>query len=190
MVHKDFMPNITNTLLPTLNHLGYGLAHIGAYGFYKLFPLNGSVINNTHDEEFKLYRFPFMDIFVMEWENEKSKISGDIWGTCFYLKLTDYAPLQRYAFGPTTVWGPYRPEDPLDRCYDYSWRDVWYQQKDHKSEETIEAKEFDMLPSQRGYSTGTGEPLLDRITPSLLTQVEERAEAARQKLLEEAAAGY
>jgi lipopolysaccharide cholinephosphotransferase len=92
--------------------------------FYKIYPLDGSAIDNQDGEE-RPWKFPFLDIFVMalekhhEFEDSYAYKSAGLYRSCNKEKYR-YAQIEhlsRHPFGPVTVSMPGDPEAFLNAVY-------------------------------------------------------------------------
>lgn len=146
------------SLESTFNKIGYELMKIPNIG-YKVFPLNGSVINGYE------WKYPSLDIFVMNVDREKNTYeyteekASLWWGKCKH-DYRDLFPLKLYKFGDYQVFGPGSPFKYMMRCYGDDWNTHWYSIWDHENEKPIEKIKIPLTERDRQPAKPTG-PLID-----------------------------
>ena len=125
------------------------------WGGYKIFPVNGKIIQHKNsnwrwyyndgkvrDIEKQSYKFPFIDVSIISKQNA-SGMSGPLdkyhyndivvknhWPKCFHYEK-DLFNLKRYDFNGFTLVGPHNPNPYLERCYGKDWDTIGKQQYDH-----------------------------------------------------------
>lgn len=119
------------------------------FGF-KLFYTNSKKVTGEG------YRFPNLDIFLMEnvdnsYYQYVSKEARKLWPKEYY-EIEDLFPLKRYKFGSINVWGGYSFKKYLDRSFK-GWKTTAYRQYDHEKEEEVEIVKViltdkDRMPAQ------------------------------------------
>lgn len=132
-------------LEPVFNEFGYGIAIW--WGGYKIFPLDGQVTNETKRGQTYNYRYPFVDIFIMNYDEENGIIKYDddklvkIWPNAYH-NANQLFPLQQYKFHDFYLWGPNNCSDYLERSYGNDWLNVAYLQYDHKNGKHLSRQKF------------------------------------------------
>jgi len=119
-----------------LSEEGLGMAYYSEAKFYKIFPLNGDLIQK--DGGVYEWKYPFIDIFPLICAGGKRRYMYEVWrekykNDFFYEKDLCF-PLARIPFGPTTIPVPKRSVDYVKRAYDEDWNTVTYVHFDHKNE--------------------------------------------------------
>ena len=103
---------------------------------YKIFFNNGKPIEGY------TWKYPFIDIFIMEEKNGYVMYSypkaQNIFGKCHFEKNTMY-PLERYRFGSIELTGVSRRavKKYFDTCYGKDWSTHAYQMYNHENEKSI-----------------------------------------------------
>ena len=140
-----------------LNKNGYDIGHF--WGGYKIFPINGKVIQNTNSDKYD-YKFPFIDIFLAEQIDNKIVDSNELcrksWPNS-YFNYNELYPLRSYKFADFELVGPHNPIPYLDRLYGKSWRYMAYKTYDHMTESRIskEIIEFDINEAKKNINDST-----------------------------------
>ena len=148
------------------NKLGYNIVKFWAG--YKIYYINGSKIqiensnwkwnNKKLDSEREniQYKFPFVDVTIVEKNNNKIIYQNDlvrnIWGKCYH-DLTDLYPLKKYTFGIFKLYGPNNPIKFLNRCYGEDWFHIKKDNYDHlnqifKNDRAKKMNKLDYRPAQ------------------------------------------
>jgi phosphorylcholine metabolism protein LicD len=132
-------------LRPVFEQYGYGIGKW--WGGYKIFPLNGQVSNEIKEGSEYFYRYPFVDVFIMEHDKEKNIVMYSDKGLVKrwpkeYHNYDKLFPLQSYKFHDFYLWGPRDCSDYLQRTYGPDWRDVAYLQYDHKNGKHFKRQKF------------------------------------------------
>lgn len=139
-----------------LNNFGYGLSE--TWCGYKVFPLNGKEIKywnrnwqwgksskDIEDAERFDYRFPFLDIMLIEKINDKYHYSNEkvrrIWPN-YYHETKDVFPLKKYKFNEFELMGPNNPIPYLNRSYGNDWYNTAYRQYDHENQKILDKTKF------------------------------------------------
>lgn len=125
--------------------LGFG---IHSNGWYKIFPLDGELIEVTAEfapyfkgQTHYTWRYPSVDIFPMHIEADGSlryvkKLLSDGWGPSHYYYAQEIlSPLVYMPFGPMHLPIPRNFIDIVTRMYGTDWNDVTYIEYDHRKEE-------------------------------------------------------
>ena len=108
------------------------------FGGYKLYELNGQDIPE------KNFKYPFIDIFIMEKENNKiilkDEYSKNLWPNEYYL-IDELYPLKLYKYEDFELYGPSQPTKYLDRSFT-DWKTKAMSGYDHVHHKNREKKEF------------------------------------------------
>ncbi len=145
-------------LQPILHKMGYGLTNF--WGGYKIYPLNGVDIKHFNrnwrwgegnkdieDNEFFNYKFPFIDVFVVDKVENKYQYADEkvrrVWPNSYH-DIEDLFPLKEYIFADFILIGPNKPELYLDRTYGTDWPYKGYKQYDHENQYMFPKEKFDL----------------------------------------------
>jgi len=116
-------------------------------GGYKCFFKDGERIKIPDEEGYYNWKFPAVDLFLMQKEGDRivyaCKNAKIAFGDKEFFFLEELAmPLLRKKFGPMEIPVPHFPHHFLSRAYGTDWKDVGYIDYDHSKEEELEAIAF------------------------------------------------
>lgn len=132
-------------LEPIFNRFGYGLSKW--WGGYKIYPLDGQITKETKKGQEYNYRYPFVDVFIMDYDEGSGIIKYDdeklvkMWPKEYHI-ANQLFPLQQYKFHDFYLWGPNNCTDYLERSYGHDWVSVAYLQYDHKNGKQLNNQKF------------------------------------------------
>jgi lipopolysaccharide cholinephosphotransferase len=128
---------------------GLALYYRPDFGFYKIYPVDGSPI--TKDETLEVYpwKFPFVDIFPMTYVNGKVDYARRVWREIFpreYFLPEDVSGLcPELPFGPLMVPVPAHYLGYLTQMYGEDWNRVAYVQFSHRNESGLKNVKVDLV---------------------------------------------
>jgi lipopolysaccharide cholinephosphotransferase len=127
---------------------GLALYYRPDFGFYKIYPINGTPI--TKDETLEVYpwKFPFVDIFPMTDVNGKIDYARRAWKEVFpreyFLPEDVLPPCIELSFGPMTIPVPSHYLGYLTQMYGEDWNRVAYVQFSHRNESGLKKVKVDL----------------------------------------------
>lgn len=148
-------------LKPILQKLNYDM--IPYYFGYKIFPIDGTPLRN--------YKYPYLDVFIMEPIQEKiyydtKRPYHQYWGKrdndILFIRKDELYPLIEYQFGRIKVLGPKNPFPFLFALYGDDCLETAYKWYDHKTEMGIAKQKMILTESDKVAAEPTG-PLQDRV---------------------------
>ncbi|MCJ7637329.1 MAG: LicD family protein [Nitrososphaeraceae archaeon] len=145
-------------LQPILQRMGYNISK--SWCGYRIYPLNGVDIKQFNrnwkwgegnkdikNSEVFDYKFPFIDVFVVNRNNNKYNYADEkvrrVWPNCYHESINLF-PLKEYKFSDFIVIGPNNPKPYLDRTYGIDWPHKGYKQYDHENQIMFDKKKFDL----------------------------------------------
>lgn len=136
-----------------LNNLGYGLSK--SWFGYRIYPLNGIEVKKENRnwtwtidvEEDDYYKFPFIDVFLVEHKDNKYQFADEnvrkMWPN-YYHDENDLFPLKNYKFDTFELCGPKEPITYLNRAYGDDWQTKGYKQYDHENQQKLDKTKFNL----------------------------------------------
>jgi lipopolysaccharide cholinephosphotransferase len=119
------------------------------FGFYKIYPINGSTIIQEATLEVCPWKFPFVDIFPMTYENGKIDYARKAWKEIFpkeyYLPEDVLPPCLELPFGPMMIPGPSHYLGYLTQMFGEDWNRVAYVQFCHRNECGLKNVKVDLM---------------------------------------------
>jgi lipopolysaccharide cholinephosphotransferase len=100
--------------------------------------------NSRYNKLYHEYRYPFLDILLINIKNNRTYYSKDIyknkykWPRCFHY-TKDMFPRKLYTIGKLKVYGPNKPLKYLNKCY-LLWRKQGKINYTHKNEKIMKTK--------------------------------------------------
>lgn len=120
-LHDDFLRN--------------GLVLMKVWFGYKIFPIDGKIIDNYD------WKYPYLDIFVMRNQGDrivyKNREAYKMWNRNSYYYNDEIYPVKLYRFHGFYVYGPNNGLPYLDRYYGDKWIDVAEKSWDHENEKMM-----------------------------------------------------
>ncbi len=160
-IMEDEISRLEN-LRDVLAENGLELYYRPDFGFYKLYPVDGSLV--THEETLEIcpWRFPFVDIFPMTYvlpatveggkvayENGKIDYARRAWKEIFpreYFMPEDVLPpCPELPFGPMMIPVPSHYLGYLTQMYGEDWNRVAYVQFSHRNESLLKHVKVDLI---------------------------------------------
>ncbi len=118
------------------------------FGFYKIYPVDGSPITQGKTLEVWPWKFPFVDIFPMTYENGKVDYARRAWKAIFpkeyYLPEDVLPPCCELPFGPMTLPVASHYLGYLTQMYGEDWNKVAYVQFCHRNECCLKKVKVDL----------------------------------------------
>lgn len=136
-----------------LNNLGYGLSR--SWFGYRIYPLNGIEVKKENRnwswtidvKEDDYYKFPFIDVFLVEHKDGKYQFSDvnvrKLWPN-YYHDENNLFPLKNYKFDTFELVGPAEPIAYLNRAYGNDWQTKGYKQYDHENQQKLDKTKFNL----------------------------------------------
>jgi phosphorylcholine metabolism protein LicD len=128
---------------------GLALYYRPDFGFYKIYPVDGSSITQKETLETYPWKFPFVDIFPMTYENGKIDYARRVWKEIFpreyFLAEDVLPPCLELPFGPLTLPVPSHYLGYLTQMYGEDWNQVAYIQFCHRNESGLKNVKVDLV---------------------------------------------
>jgi phosphorylcholine metabolism protein LicD len=93
----------------------------------------------TKTKMYQPYRFPFLDILLVNLKNNRTNFIKDKWDKCYHT-IENLYPLKLYKINKHRVYGPKNPIPYLDSCYNKKWKTEGYKSYDHSNEKILKKK--------------------------------------------------
>lgn len=149
-------------LRDVLAEQGLAIYYRSDYGFYKIYPVDGSLVTLDETLEVCPWKFPFVDIFPMTYvfpvttdegkmayENGKIDYARRAWKEIFpkeyYLPEDVLSPCLELPFGPMTIPVPSHYLGYLTQMYGEDWNRVAYVQFSHRNESILKNVKVDLV---------------------------------------------
>lgn len=128
---------------------GLELYYRSDFGFYKIFPTNGLPVTKEETFEECPWKFPFVDVFPMTYENGKIDYARRVWKEIFpreyYLTEDVLPPCLELTFGPMTIPVPSHYLGYLTQMYGEDWNRVAYVKFCHRNESGLKSVKVDLI---------------------------------------------